>query len=188
MLDEAREIFLDPDTPLHQRIKAASLVLQHDAPSDIVADAAEFLTAVSKSENVAKGYRLDAIEVLAKREVPRAASPGSAGGGHDFRRLRWQQIAIFERQLALMKAGEWPPEHKDWMSDLCSDDWIAPEGDPPGWETEEAHGWYEHVASDRKLTHANAAALTDEQRRMIKDRQRKAEEAKRKAEAKRDES
>jgi hypothetical protein len=117
MLDEAREIFLDPDTPLHQRIKAASLVLQYDSPSDLVADAEEFLTAVKKSESVAKGYRLEAIEILAKRGVPKAASPGTAGG-QDFRRMRWQQIAFFERQLALMKAGEWPPERKDWISDF----------------------------------------------------------------------
>ena len=181
MLDEARKIFLNADTPLHQRIDAASLVLQHDPPEPgIVDDAAEFLTAISKSETVAVGYRLDAIKALAKRTVPKAAAPGVGAGGIDFRRLRWRQIASHERQLALMRAGEWPPapaEEESWDADLMADDWICPEGFPPSWEEDGPEHGPEHVGCDylragRKLAHGNVMALTEEELVRMRERQR----------------
>jgi hypothetical protein len=57
-------------------------------------------------------------------------------------------MAAFDRQLALMNAGEWPPEggetHSNWRDDdVYSDDWIAPEDDPPGREAETSHNWAE---------------------------------------------
>jgi hypothetical protein len=177
MLDEARKIFLNADTPLHQRIDAASLVLQHDAPEPgLVDDAAEFLTAISKSDTVAVGYRLDAIKALAKRTVPKAAAPGVGAGGMDFRRLRWRQIASHERQLALMRAGEWPPapaEEETWDADLLADDWICPDGFPPGWEEDgPEHGGADFLRAGRKLAGANILALTEEEHARMRERER----------------
>ena len=69
--------------------------------------------------------------------------------------------------------------------DIYSDDWIAPEGDPPGWETEPSHNWAEHIAAGRKLKYANEASLTQEQRDKIRERQ---ETLKKKAEGPKDEN
>ena len=78
MLTEARIIFSDSNIPLHQRIEAASLVLKYQATPDLVADATEFLKAVSMSPAI--DYRLNAIEALARRGVPQAGTPGGGGG------------------------------------------------------------------------------------------------------------
>src|SRR6516164_516102 len=103
MLDELRVIFYNPDEPLGRRIEAASLVLQHDAPGTLVADAIEFLETVSKSNDVHAGYRIDSIKALAKRQVPKAAVPGQAAGPNG-RREAWQRWVAAKRRVALMKA------------------------------------------------------------------------------------
>jgi hypothetical protein len=129
MLNEARVIFSNPEVPLHRRIEAAALVLRHNATSDLIADATTFLQAVAQNDGIFEGHRLDAIEALAKRQVPKAGTPGPGQDEGD-RRRAWQQHAAAERRAALMKAGEWPAP-KGWADDIYSEDWIAPEGDPP---------------------------------------------------------
>jgi hypothetical protein len=157
MLGEARTIFSDNNVPLHQRIEAAALVLKHEASPDLIADATEFLQAVAISGPTS--YKLKAIEALAKREVPKAGTPGDGGGSGwiDRRRERWQSIALADRRLALMRAGEWPPDCGEvplalWAGDILSDRWIAPEDDPPGWKT--GDGMTEALAFGRKRLHA----------------------------------
>jgi hypothetical protein len=130
MLTEARMIFFNKEAPLHRRIEAAALVLRHNASSDLIEDATAFLEAVAQNDGPGmEGYRLDAIEALAKRQVPKAGTPGPGQYEGD-RRKAWQQHAAAERRKALMKAGEWPAP-KGWADDIYSEDWIAPEGDPP---------------------------------------------------------
>ena len=118
---------------------------------------------------------MDAIKALAKRAVPKAASPGVGTSGIDYRRLRWRQIASAERELALMKAGEWPPEDEEgWDADIHADDWICPEGFPPGWEDDEpSHSFYDAIRMGRKLADANELALTKEELAQMRERERK---------------
>jgi hypothetical protein len=79
-LQQLRPIFKDETVRLQLRIEAAAVVLRHEAPYDLVADATEFLTAVSQAVNVSTELKLEAIKALAKRtarKITRPIHPGA---------------------------------------------------------------------------------------------------------------
>jgi len=79
-LEQLRPIFQDETVRLQLRIEAAAVVLRHEAPYDLVADATEFLTAVSQAVNVSTELKLEAIKALAKRttrKITRPIHPGA---------------------------------------------------------------------------------------------------------------
>ena len=126
-LTQLADIFNDEEVPLRRRIEAAALVLQHEAPDELVADAADFLMSVAKMD-VAATYRIEAVKALAKREVPRAGTVAPVNRAEWTE--GWRNLAIDERRKALQAAGEWEDRPADWADDLKSPDWIPPEGNP----------------------------------------------------------
>jgi hypothetical protein len=74
-LEQLRPIFQDETVRIQLRIEAAAVVLQHEAPADLVADATEFLTIVTKATNVSTDLKLEAIKALAKRTARKITRP-----------------------------------------------------------------------------------------------------------------
>lgn len=131
-LAQLANIYSDEETALRRRVEAAALVLQHAASEELVADASEFLIAVSKADEALPDCRIEAIKALAKRQVPKAASPGTAGNNPAAFREAWIRQISADRRSELRELGLWPaPE--GWADDLKSPDWVPPEGNPPGY-------------------------------------------------------
>ena len=78
-LEQLRPIFQDETVRIQLRIEAAAVVLQHEAPADLVADATEFLTIVTKATNVSTDLKLEAIKALAKRTARKITRPIQPG-------------------------------------------------------------------------------------------------------------
>jgi hypothetical protein len=75
-LARLREIFWNEEFHLVRRIEAAEIVLAHEGPPDIIADAIKFLESVTDTN-----YVVYALKVLARRTQPKVTQHDVAGEG-----------------------------------------------------------------------------------------------------------
>ena len=116
-----------------RRVEAAEHLLDYECPEEVRVECKEFLTSIFEDSEQHVDIRLDALKLMRKFEAakvtPRTVRTNQRGSERD-RREAWRNYEIDQRHWKLSLAiMDTPPP--GWADDLCSDDYVPPDGWPP---------------------------------------------------------
>lgn len=94
-INQLRNIILDTDLGISQRIDAAEIALRHDVPESVTDIAIKFLRLVSTDAEPVH-FRLKALDILMKRTTPKASATTEATGFAE--KLEAARLAVAEQR------------------------------------------------------------------------------------------
>jgi hypothetical protein len=125
------EIMSDTEADVRHRLNSCEGLITYEAPLETVHLAREFLATVYEDHEQHMEDRLHALRLERKFEAARIQRSTTQPERAVDRVEAWRSRELWERKMAFIEAGIFPPP-AGWDEDLRSSDYQAPPGWPPG--------------------------------------------------------